>query len=74
MLQIQENGISELNVDAAQWGHTALKWMHAAKKIYPVSIFFTFFSQQMICMGKLNHFYFIPTKKGSIILEQNLKI
>ena len=24
MLQIQENGISELNVDAAQWGHIAL--------------------------------------------------
>ena len=24
MLQIQENGISELNIDAAQWGHIAL--------------------------------------------------
>ena len=24
MLQIQENSISELNIDAAQWGHIAL--------------------------------------------------
>ena len=33
LLQIQENGISELNFDAAQWGHIAVTSEYGNEKI-----------------------------------------